>query len=168
MKIVDEDQIYRKALDLPLRRRVQGRRKCRPLEIIAVALEMAMTGFMLTMLIIIMLVEGTTIHHSNMPADKAKARHAVSMPDAKREDAIRIMVTRDGATYFGHTEIRVEDLPEKVRQKVREGSERRAYLTVDQRAKYVDVEPVIDAIRGSGIWNVSMMVELDQRAVARP
>ncbi|HEY2819638.1 MAG TPA: biopolymer transporter ExbD [Candidatus Acidoferrum sp.] len=152
----------------PLRRRVLARRKSKPLQAVAVTLEMAMTGVMLTLLIIVMLVEGVTPHHSTMPADMAKVQHAVPMLNAKREDAIRIILTRDGAVYFGHTETRVGDLAEQIRQKVREGSERREYLMVDQRAKNRDVENVVDAIRASGIWNVGLLVEQDRSVAARP
>jgi len=132
--------------------------------LITVTLEMAMTGFMLTLLIVMMLVEGSTPHHSNSPADMAKARHVVSMPGAKREDAIRIIVSRDGAIYFGHTAIRVGDIADQVRERVRNGSEHRAYLKVDQRTKYGDVTAVVDAIRDGGIWHIGLLVEQDQRA----
>ena len=122
-----------------------------------------MAGVTVLLLIVMMLVEAVEPHHSTMPADMAKAKHVVPMPDAKREDAIRIIVTRDGAIYFGHTATRVEDLAEQIRQKVRDGSERRAYLMVDQRTKYWDVETVVDAIRVSGIWKVGLLVEQEQR-----
>ena len=152
----------------PLRRRVLARRKCKPLQAVAVALEMAMTFTMVTLLIIMMLVEGVTPHHSTIPGDMAKAKHVVPMPNARREDAIRIIVMRDGAIYFGHTQTLVADIPDQIRQKVREGSERRAYLMVDQRAKNRAVESVVDAIRASGIWNVGLLVEQNQSAAARP
>lgn len=152
----------------PLRRRVLARRKCKPLQAVTVALEMAMTVSMVTLLTIMMLVEGVTPHHSGMPADMAKVQHAVPMPNAKREDAIRIVVTRDGAIYLGHTETRAADLPDQIRQKVREGSERRAYVMVDQRAKNFDVENVVDAIRASGIWNVGLLVEQNQSEAEQP
>ena len=147
----------------PLQRRVLARRKCRPLEAAAVSLEMAMTFAMVILLIIVMTVEGITPHHFSFPADLAKAKHVVAMPDARREDAIRIAVTRDGAIYFGHSEVRVTDLADKIRERVRGGSERRAYLTVDQRAKYWDVENVLDGIRGSGVWRIGLLVEQDRR-----
>ena len=151
-----------------VRRRVLSRRQSRPLNVLRVALEMAMTGFMFTMLIIMMLVEGSTPHHGNMPVDMAHARHVVSMPGAKREDSIRIGLTRDGGIYFDHTEIRVGDIADQIREKVRSGSERRAYLKVDARTKYGDVEAVVDAIRGSGIWNVGLLTEQDQTSAAQP
>ena len=145
----------------PLQQRVLARKNCKPLQVVAVTLEVAMTFVMATLLIVMMLVEGTTPHHFNFPLDIAKARHVVPMPNAKREDAIRIFVTRDGAIYFGHTEVRVEEVADEVRQKVRDGSERRAYLRVDARTQYGDVQTVLDAI-GGGIWNVGMIVEQDQ------
>ena len=151
-----------------LRRRVLSRRESQPLNVLRVATEISMTGFMFTLLIVMMLVEGTTPHHGNMPIDMAKARNVVSMPGAKREDAIRIGVTRDGAFYFGHTEIRVGDIADQIREKVRSGSERRAYVKVDARTKYGDVEAVVDAIRGSGIWNVGLLTEQDRITAAQP
>jgi biopolymer transport protein ExbD len=152
----------------PLQRRVLARKRCKPLQAVAVALEMAMTEVMLTLLIIMMLIDGTTPHQSNSPANPAKAKHAISMPGAKREDAIKILLTRDGAVYFGHTATQVADLADQIRQKVRDGSKRRAYLLVDARTKYWDVESVVDAIRGGGIWNVGLLVEQDQRASMQP
>ncbi len=150
-----------------LQRRVLGRRKCRTLETVDVAPEMAMTGFMLTLLIVVMVAVGTQ-PHGGFPLDRAATKHPVPMPGARREDAIRILVTRDGAIYFGHTEIRIGDIGERIQEKVRSGSERRAYLMVDRGTKYGDVEAVVDAIRGSGIWNVGLLVDQDQRVTTRP
>jgi biopolymer transport protein ExbD len=149
----------------PLERRVLARRKSR---VLVGAQDIAMDGVAVMLLIVMVLVEGVTPHHSTSPADMAKAKQAVPMPGAKREDAINILISRDGAIYFGHAYTRVDDLAEQIRQKVRGGSERRAYLKVDQRAKYWDVENVVDAIRGGGIWNVALLVEQDQRAATQP
>jgi biopolymer transport protein ExbD len=147
----------------PLQRRVLARRKCRPMEAIGVTVEIAMTATVALLFIIVMTVEGVTPHHSNMPMDMAKARHAVPMPGAIRNDAIRILVTRDGAVYFGHTAIHVREITDRVRESLRGNSERRAYLMVDGRAKYGDVEAVVDAIRGGGLWRIGLMVEQDRR-----
>jgi biopolymer transport protein ExbD len=151
----------------PLQRPVLARKKCRPLELVALALQMAMAGLMLTLLIVMMLIEGTTPIHG-FPLDRAATKHPTPMPGAKREDAIKILLTRDGAIYFGHRATQVEDLADQIRQKVRDGSERRVYLMVDARTKYWDVENAVDAIRGSGIWNVALLVEQDQRATTQP
>jgi biopolymer transport protein ExbD len=141
-----------------LRRRVLGRRESRPLMVVGVALEMAMEGAMMTLLIVMMLIVGTQLH-GGFPVDVTASAHAVSLPGATREDAMRILVTRDGAIYFGHQESRAVDIAGQVREKMRGGSERRAYLFVDQRTRYGDVEPVIDAIRAGGVRNLSFVVQ---------
>ena len=151
----------------PLQRRILARKKVKPVQMFSVSLEIAMTQVMVTLLIIMMLIEGTTLHQG-LTLERAATKHAAAMPGANREDAIRILLTRDGAVYFGHTATQVGDLPNQIRQKVRDGSERRAYLMIDARTKYWDVENVVDAIRGSGIWNVALLVERDQRATAQP
>jgi biopolymer transport protein ExbD len=149
----------------PLERRVMARRKCR---LLGGAQDIAMASVAVMLLIVVMVVEAATPHHSTSPADMAKVNHAASMPGAKRKDAINLLISRDGAIYFGHSATRLEDIAEQIRQSVRAGSERRAYLKVDQRAQYGDVENVIDAIRGGGLWNVALLVEQDQRATAQP
>jgi biopolymer transport protein ExbD len=147
----------------PLQRRVLSRRKCQSLEATDGTVRVATTATVALLFIIVMNVEGVTPHHSNMPMDMAKAKHAVSMPDAKRNDAIRILVTRDGAVYFGHTAVDVREITDRVRESLLGGSERRADLMVDGRAKYGDVEAVVDAIRGGGLWRIGLMVEQDRR-----
>lgn len=141
-----------------LRRRVLGRRANRPLMVVGVALEMAMEGVMMTLLIVMMLIVGTQ-PHGGFPVDVTATAHAVSLPGATREDATRILVTRDGAIYFGHQESRAVDIAGQVRERMGGRSERRAYLFVDQRTRYGDVEPVIDAIRAGGVWNLSFVVQ---------
>ena len=147
----------------PLQRRVLARRKYRPLKTTDFTVGVVMAATVALLFIIVMTVEGVTPHHSNMPLDMAKAKHVASMPDAKRNDAIRILVTRDGAVYFGHTEIGVKEITDRVRESLRGGSERRAYLMVDGRAKYGDIESVVDAIRGSGLWRIGLVVEQDRQ-----
>jgi biopolymer transport protein ExbD len=123
---------------------------------VGVAFELAMTEFVLTLLIVVMVVVGTQ-PHGGFPLDRAAIKHPISLPSANREDAIRILVTRDGAIYFDHTEIHLDDIADQIRHKVQGGSEKRAYLMVDQRAHYGDVKPVYDAIRDGGVWNVSLI-----------
>lgn len=144
-----------------LQRRVLGRRKCQTLVVVNVALEMAMAGLMMTLLIILMVVAGFRPDRFSLPMELTPTNHAAPLPAATREDAIRILITRDGAFYFyireGYEEIRIADISNQIREKLRAGSERRAYLMVDQRANYGDVKPVIDAIQIAGVWNISLI-----------
>jgi biopolymer transport protein ExbD len=60
------------------------------------------------------------MHH----VDLAAVNRASRMPLAAREDAIQVSVTRDGQLYFGYNRIPRESLPERIRESVRDGSEK--------------------------------------------
>jgi biopolymer transport protein ExbD len=149
-----------------LKRRVLARRKCQPLTVVGVALEMAMAGVITTLLIIMMLVIGSLPYSLTLPIEVKAGEHAVPLPAAIREDAIRILITRDGVFYLdssdGYRNVQVADMADQVREKVLGGAEKRAYLMVDQRAYYGDVRPVFDAIRDGGIWNVSLIAGIHE------
>jgi biopolymer transport protein ExbD len=111
-------------------------------------------GVFLVLLIIFMLTP--TSHHGLSP-DLAEARNAKWQPGAVREDAIRIAVARDGRCYFGSTTAEPGDLPDLIRAAIRDGSERRVYLSADSRAKNGSVETVVDQIRLAGITNIAIL-----------
>jgi biopolymer transport protein ExbD len=70
---------------------------------------------------------------------------------------------RDGRVYFGNHVVAMEDLPNEIRERVRNGAERKIYLAVDARAKYGDAEKVLDQIQVSGIRDVSFLTEKPYR-----
>ncbi|HET6928898.1 MAG TPA: biopolymer transporter ExbD [Candidatus Acidoferrum sp.] len=97
-------------------------------------------------------------------ADRVALRHARTLPMANREDAIWITVTRDGSVYFQNSRTHVDQLPNKIRDAVRNGAEKRIYLNVDARAKYGDVNALLPYIQLSGIENVSFLAETPYHA----
>ncbi len=96
--------------------------------------------------------------HSRM-LDRVVARHIHKLPSARREDAIKIFVARDGAFYFGNSKVLPDDLPGMIRDAVRHGAEKRIYLEVDARALYRDVNALLPQIQKSGIQNVSLIAD---------
>jgi biopolymer transport protein ExbD len=108
--------------------------------------------------IVVMMIPQSPGHHGPV-VDLADSSHAVSMPGAIREDAIRIMLTRDGSLYFRNQRLGAEDLPDQIRESLNSGAERKAYLNVDSRTRYADVEPVLDEIRHAGIAAIALFVE---------
>ncbi|HXX99623.1 MAG TPA: biopolymer transporter ExbD [Candidatus Limnocylindrales bacterium] len=88
----------------------------------------------------------------------AAVSHPVPLRLAVREDAMRISIMRDGTLYFGNVKVTAPDIPERIRESVRSGAERRVYLAVDARGKYGDVKVVLDEIRSAGIEKVSFLV----------
>jgi biopolymer transport protein ExbD len=115
-------------------------------------------GVAILMLIIVMLVEGSTPHHG-VYADLALTKEAVRQPKAVREDAMRVTVTRDGSVYFRNAKIDPSDLPHLIRQAVKEGAERKVYLIVDSRGKYRDAKVVYDLIAEGGVREICLIAE---------
>ena len=87
--------------------------------------------------------------------DLFHARNAKPLLQARREDALSVTVSRDGNIYFGNGKLRPEDLQRLFTAAMENGSERRVYLLVDQRAAYRDVKPVLEAVHDAGIRDVS-------------
>ena len=102
------------------------------------------------------LITPTPSHHG-ITVDRVPAVHATSMPGAMREDAMKIMIMMDGVIYFGNHRVTAEELPEEIRERVRNGAERKVYLVVDQRAKYSNAEKVLDQVRLAGIPEISIL-----------
>jgi biopolymer transport protein TolR len=89
------------------------------------------------------------------------SRYGAPADPALREDSITIAVSRNGNVYFGWREVDARDLPDAILSSEREGTGRTAYLSVDERAKYGDVKPVIDGIRASGISDIVFITNLE-------
>ena len=110
-------------------------------------------------LLMIFLVSGPTLHTQHGSAHLACAGRATPMPGAIREDAMYVVVTRDGNIFFGTQQIQDGELPTAIRDAVLRGSERKVYLQVDSRARYGDAEIVLDQIRETGIENIGLITD---------
>jgi biopolymer transport protein ExbD len=89
----------------------------------------------------------------------AKAENAVPMPDAGQEDAIVVAVVRDGAVFLGQDKVDPAQLGSYIRDKLASKTDKTIYLRADARAKYRDVENVIDAIRSAGAEEVGLLTQ---------
>jgi biopolymer transport protein TolR len=119
-----------------------------------------MWGFVSVMLaLLFMFVPSTTDAYRSVPVDRAPARHSRPQPGAQKEDALLISITRDGNVFFRDHRIQRSELADEIREKLRNGAEKKAYLAVDTRAKYGDVITVLDQIRFAGIENVNFLTE---------
>lgn len=98
-------------------------------------------------------------HGGRSPVNLPRVQSATLQPGALREDAIRIVVTRDGRFYFDSAAAQPGELPNLIHTALRHGSERTVYLLADSRAKNGDVEIVIDQIRLAGITDVVILAD---------
>ena len=85
-------------------------------------------GLMFSLLFIIMMtVYGYPTHHWDS-VDLPVVENPAALPWANREDAVRLVLTRDGTLYFGYRKCAVSDLPREIVARVASGAERRVYL----------------------------------------
>jgi len=71
-----------------------------------------MVDVMLVLLIIFMVV--TPMLQKGVSVDYAKVNNPEQMPDADKEDALLVSITRDNKVYFGSEQIQVDNLTQKV------------------------------------------------------
>jgi biopolymer transport protein ExbD len=80
-------------------------------------------------------------------------------PAAIKWDSIHISVYRDGDVYFGNRRVDANELPNRIRDAILNGAEKKIYLAVDARARYSDVEAVLAQIQLAGLEKVCFLVE---------
>ena len=119
-----------------------------------------MWGFVSVMLVLLFLLMPWTVVHPRGPAaDLAGARHSIRMLGALKEDALKVVVARNGNIYLREHRILLEDLPNEIREGLRSGAERKVYVAVDARAKYGEVPAVLDKIRLAGVEKVAFLTQ---------
>jgi biopolymer transport protein ExbD/biopolymer transport protein TolR len=116
-----------------------------------------MVDVMLVLLIIFMVITPMLLH--KVEIDMAKAENSIAMPDADKEDAIVVAVTRDGGVYLGQNKIDPSQLGNVVREKLAEKTDKTIYVRADSRAQYKAVEDAIDDVRTAGVEEVGLLTQ---------
>jgi biopolymer transport protein TolR len=116
-----------------------------------------MVDVMLVLLIIFMVI--TPMLQKGASVDMAKVNNPTSMPDADKEDALLVVVMRDGQIYFGTDRIKVEDLTDKVKDRLADKPNKQIFIRADLRAKYGAVVDVVDNVRAAGVDDVGLLTE---------
>ncbi len=125
-----------------------------------------MADIMLVLLIIFMVVTPMLQHGKQV--DLATVNNPRDMPDAEKDDAIVVAVTRDGSLYLGTTKVAKEDLTGQVKDRISSRLERTVYVKSDARAKYGDVVAAVDEIRSAGVDTLGLLTERSQTARPTP
>ena len=116
-----------------------------------------MVDVMLVLLIIFMVI--TPMLQNKVSIDMAKVDNAVAMPDADKEDAIVVAVTRDGAFFLGQDRVAASELGTKVAAKLADKPGKTIYVRADARAQYKAVEDAIDDVRTAGVDEVGLLTQ---------
>jgi len=125
-----------------------------------------MADIMLVLLIIFMVV--TPMLQKTFSVDMARTENPREMPDADKEDAVVLAITRDGRIYLGNQQIPQEKITEKVRDMIQPRLDKTVYVKSDGRAKYGNVVKVVDEVRAAGVDQIGLLTERVEKAGGRP
>jgi len=121
-----------------------------------------MVDVMLVLLIIFMVV--TPMLQKGISVDMAPVNNPEQMPDADKEDALLVSITRDGKVYFGSEQIQVDNLTTKVKDRLANKPDKRVYVKADMRTRFGGVVQVVDSVRAAGVDDLGLLT--DQRKTA--
>jgi biopolymer transport protein ExbD len=126
-------------------------------EVMAAPNVIPMADIMLVLLIIFMVV--TPMLQKGFSVELAKVQSPTDMPNAERDDAIVVAVSRSGDIYLGNTRTPRDQITEKVRDLISSRIDKTVFVKCDARAKYGDVVAVVDEVRSAGVDNLGLLTE---------
>jgi biopolymer transport protein ExbD len=122
-----------------------------------------MVDVMLVLLIIFMVI--TPMLQKGVSVDMVKSVNPRSMPDADKEDAVLVAVTRDGRIYLGSDQVTLESLAKTVQERIANRVDKTVYIKSDARAKYEQVVKAVDEVRSAGVDQLGLLTEkVEERA----
>jgi biopolymer transport protein ExbD/biopolymer transport protein TolR len=115
-----------------------------------------MADIMLVLLIIFMVV--TPMLQKDVTVDLVRTNNPRNMPDADKEDAVVVAITRDGKTFLG-SDLVVDNLTTEVQERIAGRADKTVFIKSDSRAKYERVVAVVDEVRSAGVDQVGLLTE---------
>ena len=125
-----------------------------------------MVDVMLVLLIIFMVV--TPMLQHGVTVDMAKVNNPEAMPDADKEDALLVAVMRDGKVFFGTDPIKVDDLTQKIKDRLSSRTDKRVFIKADARAKFGSVVEVVDNVRSAGVDQLGLLTDQKKAGTLAP
>jgi biopolymer transport protein ExbD len=116
-----------------------------------------MADIMLVLLIIFMVI--TPMLQKGFSVDMAKVPNPQDLPDADKDDAVLLAITRDGSVYLGSNKIAFDQITNSVKDRVENRLDKTVFIRSDARAKYGDVVRVVDEVRSAGVDNVGLLTQ---------
>jgi biopolymer transport protein ExbD len=116
-----------------------------------------MADIMLVLLIIFMVV--TPMLQKGISVDLTKVQNPVDMPNADRDDAIIVAVTRSGDIFLGTQKTPRDQVTALVRDRIANRLDKTVFVKSDARAKYGDVVALVDEVRAAGVDQLGLLTE---------
>ncbi len=127
-----------------------------------------MADIMLVLLIIFMVV--TPMLQKGFSVDMARVSNPTDMPNADRDDAIIVAVTRSGDIFLGTQKTPKDQITALVRDRLANRLDKTVFVRSDGRAKYGDVVGLVDEVRAAGVDQLGLLTErsMEQRKTPPP
>jgi biopolymer transport protein ExbD len=125
-----------------------------------------MADIMLVLLIIMMVI--TPMLQKGVSVDMAKVNNPVDMPDADKDDAILLSITRDGTIYLRQNKIDLSQVTSKVKNEVENRLNKVVFIKSDSRTKYGDVVTVVDDVRAAGVEQLGLLTQKSEKELSGP
>jgi biopolymer transport protein ExbD len=117
-----------------------------------------MVDVMLVLLIIFMVI--TPMLQKGVSVDLATVNNPAAMPDADKEDALLVAITRDNKIFFGSDQVAGADqLTHLVKDRVASRTDKRVFIKADARTRYGNVVDVVDNVRAAGVDQLGLLTE---------
>jgi len=116
-----------------------------------------MVDVMLVLLIIFMVI--TPMLQNKVNIEMAEVQNPMNLPDADKDDAIVVAVTRDGAVFLGQNRVDPSELGSLVRDKLADKTDKTIFVRADYRAQFKAVEDAIDDVRTAGVETVDLLTQ---------
>jgi biopolymer transport protein ExbD len=116
-----------------------------------------MADIMLVLLIIFMVV--TPMLSRGVSVDMARVPNPEDMPNADKDDAVLVGITRDGSIYLGNNKIGLSELQDKVKDQIANRLDKTVFVRADARAKFGQVKAAVDEVRSAGVDNIGLLTQ---------
>jgi biopolymer transport protein ExbD/biopolymer transport protein TolR len=116
-----------------------------------------MADIMLVLLIIFMVV--TPMLQKGMTVEMAKVNNPEDMPNADRDDAVIVGISRSGDVFLGNQKTPLDQIASLVRDRISNRVDKTVFIKSDGRAKYGDVVKLVDEVRSAGVDNVGLLTD---------
>jgi biopolymer transport protein TolR len=125
-----------------------------------------MVDVMLVLLIIFMVI--TPMLQKGVSVDLAMVNNPTTMPDADKEDALLVAINREGKVFFGTDPIAVDQLTQKVKDRLSAKTDKRVFIKADARAHFGWVVEVVDNVRAAGVDQLGLLTEQRKQSNLNP
>lgn len=125
-----------------------------------------MADIMLVLLIIFMVVTPMLTRYK--PVDLAKVANPINMPDADKDNAVIVVISRSGDIYLGNTRTSIDEVSSLVRDRISGRADKTIFIRSDARARYGDVVRLVDKIRSAGVDNLGLLTDKSESRTPPP